>query len=514
MLFINWLLIGAASANLSGRDDHDGDLVVTDCHFHGEQQYCIDWDGVEGEIQPVPSDAPDSYGGCHSHGNDTYCLYNNEEIQFIREVETHEDHEGEEEHVHEDDHDHEEEGHEHAEEGEVTDCHFHDEQQYCIDWNGEEGEIIPVLANAPNSYSGCHSHGNETFCTFNGEEVQFLRSGDATEVTTNDEGLDCHFHAGVEHCTGAGVENNERVCERVDRDYDIPLRIGFLFVILVTSSIGTFGPMIIKSLLKLSPHNFIIIILKQFGTGVIISTAFVHLITHANLMWSNSCLTIHYEATSQAITMAGIFLAFILEYIAHRLVDMRKPKQEAARSKLDEVEGETSDVSSDFSKHANSTNDKVSVMLLEAGIVFHSILIGITLAVTGDTYFITLFIVIVFHQFFEGLALGSRIIELDQCKLLTKLIMALVFALITPIGMAIGIGTLNKFNGNDPSTLIALGTLDSLSAGVLLWTGLVEMLSSDWLHGSLRTANWIKTSIAMIALIAGLILMSVLGKWA
>ena len=38
-------------------------------------------------------------------------------------------------------------------------------------------------------------------------------------------------------------------------------------------------------------------------------------------------------------------------------------------------------------------------MILEAGIIFHSILIGITLVVTDDVYFITLFIVIVFHQF-------------------------------------------------------------------------------------------------------------------
>lgn len=47
-----------------------------------------------------------------------------------------------------------------------------------------------------------------------------------------------------------------------------------------------------------------------------------------------------------------------------------------------------------------------------------------------------------------------------------KLLMAAAFALITPLGMAIGIGVLNKFNGNDPSTIIALGTLDSFSAGI------------------------------------------------
>ena len=57
--------------------------------------------------------------------------------------------------------------------------------------------------------------------------------------------------------------------------------------------------------------------------GIIISTAFVHLMTHAQLMWSNSCLKIKYEGTGASITMAGIFIAFIIEYIALRIVNAR-----------------------------------------------------------------------------------------------------------------------------------------------------------------------------------------------
>ena len=42
----------------------------------------------------------------------------------------------------------------------------------------------------------------------------------------------CHFHAGVEHC----VDDNNHdavTCERVKRDYDIPLRIGLLLLFLL-----------------------------------------------------------------------------------------------------------------------------------------------------------------------------------------------------------------------------------------------------------------------------------------
>jgi zinc transporter 1/2/3 len=142
--------------------------------------------------------------------------------------------------------------------------------------------------------------------------------------------------------------------------------------------------------------------------------------------------------------------------------------------------------------------------------------IGITLVVAGDSFFVTLFIVILFHQMFEGIALGTCIAELPNTAAtsLQKMIMAGVFALITPIGMAIGIGVLKKFNGNDPSTIVALGTLDALSAGILAWVGIVEMLARDWMHGRLLNANIVKTGIALFSLVAGMILMSVLGKWA
>lgn len=134
----------------------------------------------------------------------------------------------------------------------------------------------------------------------------------------------------------------------------------------------------------------------------------------------------------------------------------------------------------------------------------------------SDGFFITLFVVILFHQMFEGIALGTCIADLPKAAAgtLQKLIMAGTFALITPIGMAIGIGVLDHFNGSDPSTLIAIGTLDALSAGILAWVGIVEMLARDWMSGKLMNAGLIRTLSAMSALVAGLILMSVLGKWA
>lgn len=142
-------------------------------------------------------------------------------------------------------------------------------------------------------------------------------------------------------------------------------------------------------------------------------------------------------------------------------------------------------------------------------------MIGLTLVVAGDSFFLTLFAVIVFHQMFEGIALGTCIAALPASNsLLQKLILATAFTLITPIGMGIGIGVLDQFNGNSPSTIVAIGTLDALSAGILAWVGVVEMLARDWMHGLLLHAGMVRMSVAMMALVSGMVIMSVLGKWA
>lgn len=187
--------------------------------------------------------------------------------------------------------------------------------------------------------------------------------------------------------------------------------------------------------------------------------------------------------------------------------------------------------------------------------------IGLTLVVAGDSFFITLFVVILFHQIFEGIALGTRIAaigtktytsvstnngdETDADKniistavasndeasttteshqptlsFLKKMGLASLFAFITPLGMAIGIGVLSHFNGNDKSTIIAIGTLDALSAGILVWVGLVEMWAADWMvgvHGQkaeLADADMLTVGLAGFGLVTGMIVMSVLGKWA
>lgn len=249
-------------------------------------------------------------------------------------------------------------------------------------------------------------------------------------------------------------------------------------------------------------------------------------------MFTNECLgELGYEATTSAIVMAGVFIAFLLEYIGHRIIVARGCK-ESTSGVASESQGEGPKGSPQVAPqqptlvhlgHSHGSpldptkpDTKFSVMVMEAGVLFHSILIGLTLVVAGDSFYKTLLVVIVFHQFFEGLALGARIATLPGAIFPTKAVMAGAFSLITPIGMAIGLGLLNSFNGNEKSTLIALGTLDALSAGILVWVGVVDMWARDWVieGGEMLDATMGRVLAGGVSLVVGLILMGLLGKWA
>ncbi|KAF4458093.1 hypothetical protein F53441_101 [Fusarium austroafricanum] len=514
----------SATATKTGMDFSS----LTGCHMHGPTQFCMDGsDEYQIVLEATATkDPPSSYTGCHSHGKDTYCMNpNGGEVQVLGQDATAPTRTAKETAAA-------------KSEGitAVSDCHMHETSLYCMGPSSAEYYVQTTITNTqeyPAQLTSCHSHGDETYCMSDDGEAPILKAEDVKSGKANPDEEHCHFHAGVEHCVGGSHgsegEGGQRDCGRKDRDYKIGIRIGMLFVVLVASAIGVFGPILMSTFTPVR-SNIVLTILKQFGTGVIISTAFVHLFTHASMMFGNQCLgTLLYEATTAAIVMAGLFISFLIEFCVQRAMRWQANKKSEADSAY-------------LSPKAVEKAEMANISIMEAGIIFHSLLIGITLVVAGDSFFITLSIVIIFHQLFEGIALGTRIASLgygqmplalghshshstpppsvertgtSTVPLWKKLALASGFALVTPIGMAIGIGVLNVFNGNDPATLIAIGTLDALSAGILVWVGLVEMWAQDWmLGGELSDASPLTTVLALFGLICGMVLMSLLGKWA
>lgn len=157
-----------------------------------------------------------------------------------------------------------------------------------------------------------------------------------------------------------------------------------------------------------------------------------------------------------------------------------------------------------------------AIFILEFGVVFHSIFIGLTLAVAGAE-FNTLFVVLVFHQTFEGLGLGSRlaVTPWPKSKRWTPYVMALAYGLSTPIALAVGLGVRGTYLPGSQTSLIVNGIFDSISAGILIYTGLVELMAHEFMFSEVMRKAPIKvvlSAFAMMCLGAGL--MALLGKWA
>lgn len=97
-------------------------------------------------------------------------------------------------------------------------------------------------------------------------------------------------------------------------------------------------------------------------------------------MFANECLGgLQYEATTSAIVVAGAFLTFLLQYSSFRLYDARSRTVASSQSDMGHPESMNGDVSDKSSQtnvqvkeHVPRMDDPLSVLILEAGIIFHS----------------------------------------------------------------------------------------------------------------------------------------------
>ncbi|KAH0539108.1 hypothetical protein FGG08_004346 [Glutinoglossum americanum] len=156
-------------------------------------------------------------------------------------------------------------------------------------------------------------------------------------------------------------------------------------------------------------------------------------------------------------------------------------------------------------------------LLLEAGILFHSVFIGMALSVATGTSFIVLLVAISFHQTFEGIALGSRIASITSFSPTSPKpwLMALAYGLTTPLGQAIGLLIHNLYDPASQTGLLMVGVMNAISSGLLLFAGLVELLAEDFLSDkSYEVLKGKRRGEACGAVVAGAFLMAFVGAWA
>ncbi|KAI0251760.1 Zinc/iron permease [Lactifluus subvellereus] len=332
------------------------------------------------------------------------------------------------------------------------------------------------------------------------------------------------------------------------------LRIASLFIIWFGSTLGASFPIIAHRSGLVHVPRSVFDFAKYFGSGVIIATAFIHLLGPGISELTSPCLGAAWQDYPYPLALALLssFGIFTIELLAFRIGSAKLKKLgihhdahghgvggfvshgpegvpatastsddgskqhheknlEAGRT-VDHVEG--SEVRSHVSDE-NAMAQIIGVAILEFGVILHSVLIGLTLAV--DERFKVLFAVIIFHQTFEGLGIGSRLayLELPHRYRFMPALGAFLYGITTPIGIAVGLGVRTTYNPGSTRATLVSGILDSLSAGILMYTGFVELLAHEFLFNpEMREASNRKLLYALACMMLGCGVMAMLGKWA
>ncbi|BDD57922.1 hypothetical protein MAP00_003242 [Monascus purpureus] len=419
------------------------------------------------------------------------------------------------------------------------------------------------------------------------------------------------------------LRDGESTCGSRERgDYNLSSHVMALFLILVLSTLACSFPILARRFPRFPvPHHFLFIS-RHFGTGVLIATAFVHLLPTAFVSLTDPCLPPFWNESFPAmagfVAMVSVFVVISVEmFFASKgaghvhgaeylglvgdeseistgelyyprltpqhvesgmhMEEMRAngdvatlpistsserslypdnqrhlrstgSTKEDSDTELEELEPYISgDPYFQRHRHSGSLNHSnnchpsqaderslqadstlhiqnpqrqlLQCLLLEAGILFHSIFIGMAVSVATGTSFIVLLVAISFHQTFEGFALGSRIAslipDLFSPSSIRPWLMSLAYGTTTPIGQALGLVLHNFYDPASSTGLLMVGITNAISSGLLLFAGLVELLAEDFLsESSYQTLRGKRRIQACIAVASGAVLMSFVGAWA
>ncbi|CAK9180012.1 unnamed protein product [Ilex paraguariensis] len=361
-----------------------------------------------------------------------------------------------------------------------------------------------------------------------------------------------------------------------DNSVALIFKIVAIGAILVAGVCGIAIPLVGKKRNFLRTDSNIFVAAKAFAAGVILATGFVHMLPHATSSLTDSCLTVPWSKFpfSGFIAMMAALATLMIDFVATQYYERKHDTQnqiarvdtldsalesgivpvmepnERNETMFGEEEGgamhivgmhahaahhrhshpneqgacarhvrEDSHGHSHSHSHGFGGGDEeggvrhvVVSQVLELGIVSHSVIIGLSLGVSQSPCTIRpLIAALSFHQFFEGFALGGCISQ-AQFGTLHATIMACFFAVTAPVGIAIGIGISSFYNPNSPRALVIEGVFDSVSAGILVYMALVDLIAADFMSKRM-SCNVRLQVVSYITLFLGAGLMSSLAVW-
>lgn len=343
-------------------------------------------------------------------------------------------------------------------------------------------------------------------------------------------------------------------------EYNTSFQVGGLFIVLAASALGVVAPIILYYCgIQSSPATQLTLLtFKAIGTGIIIATGFIHMLGDAADQLSRDETpelppVFDYDSWNYVFALATIVACALGDFIVERVRAGKRGEVTTAfpavadgttfgslggcgHHHMDEEHTHNNPSAAPVSSSSSNDGDKNNkleegactpdngqllenaqsrVFTLEAGILIHSVIIGLDLGLQSGEQYIALLSAIVFHQFFEGFALSQLLIE-ARFDTITPVIWATCFyAVTTPIGIAAGIGARQTFDEDSVASKLTMGILDSISGGILIYIGLMTLMAAWILNNKyLVRAHWTGPTCAFGGLCIGLFIMAFIGIWA
>ena len=335
-------------------------------------------------------------------------------------------------------------------------------------------------------------------------------------------------------------------------DSSLQLRIASVFILFFVSLLGVIAPLYYSSRPKneQTPENVTLLtesptflIIRSFAAGVMLGVGFIHLL--ADGVDKLLAVSLDYPPLGYTLATVGAIVVLGFEQIAVMLISRigtnGEKDQDFALKNVSDNESQfserpqTLDVIGSHSSskpcdHSHALNmitgtSSLSVIvkayMMEISVAIHSIIIGIAVGGSAGEENLpslqALLIAICFHQFFEGLGLGTVIAAARLHFGIAKIaIFALVFALTVPIGVIIGIFITTEQTLEEGPTVTQQyteGCLNSLAAGILIYVALVEMIAEDFQAAAITHNVPLKMKM-FSALAIGNLFLAVLAIWA
>ncbi|XP_078176647.1 zinc transporter isoform X3 [Carex rostrata] len=319
-------------------------------------------------------------------------------------------------------------------------------------------------------------------------------------------------------CLGSGESDTCR-----NEPAALRLKLFAIAAILFSGIVGIGTPLVGRKFRHLDSRNggAGFILAKAFAAGVILATGFVHMLDDAQESLTNECLP---DVPWQRFPFTG-FIAMlaalgtlVLDFLATQFYEKKQLRATEAST--------SSKASSSTSSAHKAVADEIITIDEDRGGIqennpknMHIIGMHVHAAAHkrdhGDEQMHGHDKKLAGHKHEVELSSHGRHVVVAQAQFnnFSASIMATFFSITTPSGIGIGIAIASFYNADSPTALILEGILDSISAGILIYMALVDLIAADFLS---RKVNYNKSLqvASYVALFLGALSMAALAIWA